>query len=99
MRALVNENRPGSAAILSQPQAAMVSVRAVPPFGAELAAEQQSSKSRTSEAVDSKRVCTADQSKDAYCLLFVLFFWTHYLALGKTTTNRIEKMTNSPTPC
>jgi hypothetical protein len=42
--------------MLSHPQAAMVSVRAVPPFGAELAAAQQSSKSNTSEIADSKRV-------------------------------------------
>ena len=65
----MNENLPGSAAILSHPQAAIVSVTAVPPLGAELAAEQQSRRSRTSAAAASNRVCTADQSSDAPLLL------------------------------
>ena len=66
MRVLVKENRPGSGAIDSHPHAAIVSVIARPAIGAALAAEQQSSKRRTSDFAFSNTIWMADHSRVAY---------------------------------
>ena len=73
MSVSVKENRPGSAAIDSHPHAAIVSVTARPEIGAALAAEQQSSRRRTSDLDFSNTTWMADHSRVAYVKSRLLF--------------------------